>query len=403
MKPSIRGQGRIFKKNGSRFWWVGYSVQGVEHRETTGIDHREGANPKESEKAEKQALRFLKQRTDEAGAARQGLHRFVSPQQRRLTVNELLDALAADYELRGKHSPQFDAHVKRIRDSFGPYRATDVTAEMVDAYIESHLKDGGRKRKGQEKPIGARPASVNRGTQLLAQSFKLAVQRRHLTPGSVPYIRRLSEADNVRQGYFTEPEFRRVVTHLPEYLQDFALFAYITGWRKNGIASLRWEDVDGDVILVRGEDWKNGEAQTVPVEDELIEIMKRRRATRQVKADTGIVLAKWVFHNDGARIGDFRKAWKTACKKAGVAGRLFHDLCRCAARSMDNAGVPRDVARQIMGRKTDAIYSRYRIVNEQDKRVGLNRRGEYMRATAQQENERVVVLPQRSAAAASAG
>jgi hypothetical protein len=38
---------------------------------------------------------------------------------------------------------------------------------------------------------------------------------------------------------------------------------------------------------------------------------------------------------------------------------------------MDRASVPRQTAKQITGHKTDAVYNRYRIVNEQDIREGL--------------------------------
>jgi hypothetical protein len=38
---------------------------------------------------------------------------------------------------------------------------------------------------------------------------------------------------------------------------------------------------------------------------------------------------------------------------------------------MDRARVPRSVAKQIIGHKTDAMYNRYRIVDEQDIREGM--------------------------------
>jgi hypothetical protein len=38
---------------------------------------------------------------------------------------------------------------------------------------------------------------------------------------------------------------------------------------------------------------------------------------------------------------------------------------------MNNAEVPRQVAKQITGHKTDAVYNRYSIVNEQDIRDGM--------------------------------
>jgi len=36
----------------------------------------------------------------------------------------------------------------------------------------------------------------------------------------------------------------------------------------------------------------------------------------------------FVFHRNGARIKSFRRVWIRACKKAGLEGRLVHDLRR---------------------------------------------------------------------------
>jgi len=85
------------------------------------------------------------------------------------------------------------------------------------------------------------PATVNRSTQLLAQAYKLAIQRRRLSNG--PVIRHLSEGGNARQGFFLAAEFRAVLDHMPEYLRDFTRFGYLTGWRKGEIASLRLKGV----------------------------------------------------------------------------------------------------------------------------------------------------------------
>jgi len=38
---------------------------------------------------------------------------------------------------------------------------------------------------------------------------------------------------------------------------------------------------------------------------------------------------------------------------------------------MDWAGIPRQVAKQMIGHKTDAIYNRYQLVNKQDIREGM--------------------------------
>lgn len=68
----------------------------------------------------------------------------------------------------------------------------------------------------------------------------------------------------------------------------------------------------------------------------------------------------------GRPIRDFRRAWRTACKRAGVAGLLKHDLRRSAVRNMEQAGVPRSVAMKLTGHRTEAVYRRYAMVSPAD-------------------------------------
>jgi integrase len=79
----------------------------------------------------------------------------------------------------------------------------------------------------------------------------------------------------------------------------------------------------------------------------------------------------------GARAGqprrDFRKAWATACRQAGVPGRYRHDFRRTAVRNMERRGVPRSVATKITGHKTESVYRRYAIVSDADLREATRR------------------------------
>jgi integrase len=121
------------------------------------------------------------------------------------------------------------------------------------------------------------------------------------------------------------------------------------------------ESPSGAVIRLRAENAKNGEAELIPLEGELAELMGRRREACQVEITGVPMISSLVFHRAKRPIGDFRKAWATACRKAGV-GRLFHDLRRSACRNMVRAGVPQSIAMKVSGHKTDSMFRRYAIV-----------------------------------------
>jgi integrase len=60
-----------------------------------------------------------------------------------------------------------------------------------------------------------------------------------------------------------------------------------------------------------------------------------------------------------------------ACKKAGVKGKIFHDLRRSSVRNMIRPGVPQSVAMPISGHRTISMFLRYGITSEDDKRKAL--------------------------------
>ena len=322
-----------------------------------------------------EAERFKRQRLGELAAEKHGGRPFIGPQQQRVTVNELLDSLERDYQLRDKWNIKVASHMKPLRDYWGTWRAVEVTSDAVAKYIEN--------LRGETYCN----STVNHRTQLLRQAFKIAMRNKVVSVA--PYIPRLSEIGNEREGFFETPDFETVVSHLPAYLQDFARFGFITGWRKGSISKLRWNDVGDGVIYLRAKNSKNRKAESIPLEGQLAEIIERRRAEQVLEAEDGTKrIAEYVFHyRNGLPVGDFRKAWKKACREANVDDRLFHDLRRTASRNMIDAGVPQAVAMKITGHKTDSIFRRYAIVNQDQKREALAKTAQHLAA----QTERKVV------------
>ena len=78
---------------------------------------------------------------------------------------------------------------------------------------------------------------------------------------------------------------------------------------------------------------------------------------------TGQII-RWLSHREGHPIKSFRRGWQSACRNAGLAGRIPHDFRRTAVRNLERAGVPRSTAMELVGHRTEAIYRRYAIADE---------------------------------------
>ena len=118
--------------------------------------------------------------------------------------------------------------------------------------------------------------------------------------------------------------------------------------------------------------------RTVVLEAELAELIDRRWQARLCEKDGNVRVAAVVFHRDGGPVGDFRKAWATACEAAGVPDKLFHDLRRTAARNMVRASVPERVAMTVTGHLTRSMFDCYNIVSEDDLRMAAQKTTMYV-------------------------
>ena len=152
------------------------------------------------------------------------------------------------------------------------------------------------------------------------------------------------------------------------------MFASLSGWRKSEVCGLRWDEVDivGKQIRLRASRSKNREGRLLPLIGPLGEMIRRRHRERN---QDGEIPLPFVFTRvfGGQRtvarivpVGDFRKTWKKACKAAGCAGALIHDLRRTVVRNLIRAGVSERVAMQITGHKTRAVFQRYDITSDRD-------------------------------------
>lgn len=209
---------------------------------------------------------------------------------------------------------------------------------------------------------GASNGEINRELSALKRAFNIALQEEKIT--RKPYIQRLEE-HNVRQGFFEPWEFTAILAKLPDYLRSPLTFAYYTGWRvQSEILPLTWDRVDleaGTVRLYRGTT-KNKDGRIIALPLVLREVLEQQWQEHLTHSPT----CSYVFPKDGERMLTFYKAWRRACKDAGLSGKLSHDFRRTAVRNLVRAGVPERVAMMVTGHKTRDVFDRYNIVSDGD-------------------------------------
>jgi integrase len=109
---------------------------------------------------------------------------------------------------------------------------------------------------------------------------------------------------------------------------------------------------------------KNGEGRMFPLTPRLRAVLEQQRdRTRALERARGQIIP-WLFHRDGVPIKSFRRSWRTACRLAGLPGKIPHDFRRTAVRNLERAGVPRSAAMRMVGHKTESVYRRYAIVDQ---------------------------------------
>jgi integrase len=333
--------GSLYKRG--TVWWIKYYANGCPIRESTGTE-------KETE-----ARRILEEREGRVAIGQPILRRVD-----RIGYEEAAQDIRQHYQTTGSRDLEEAEHRLRHLDGFfvgrriaaiGP---ADITAYVVQ-------------RQGESASNG----TINRELAVLNKMLRLAYENNKLL--RLPVVRKLKEGAP-RQGFFEREQFEAVCRHLRSDLQVAISIAYTFGWRmQSEVLTLERRQVNLDAGTLRLEPGttKNDEARIVYLTPGLKSLLAAQvERVRMLEHRLGRIIPHLFPYlkgrHCGSRIKDFRKAWKTACLKAGCPGMLRHDFRRTAVRNMVNVGVPERVAMTVTGHKTRSIFDRYHIVSPAD-------------------------------------
>ena len=340
--------GMLFRRG--RVWWAKYYVNGRPVRESTGVKGDDDTPPQE-------AKRFLKIKEGRAASGEPVLARVD-----RVRYEEVAADLKKHYEAtRSRDLKEYGRRVQHLADFFTGRRIASIGQPDVDAYIAQRQGDG---------CVGS---TIRRELGTLTKMLRLAYENGKLA--RLPILHKPKEGAP-REGFFEREQYEAVRRHLkPDDLQVAAAIAYMFGWRMQSEVlplQLRQVDLDAGTLRLDPGTTKNGDGRVVYLTPELKALLRAQvERVRTAERKAGRIIPHLFPYRSGPRrLGqrrrDFRKAWKAACKAAGVPGMHRHDFRRTAVRNMVNAGVPERVAMKVTGHKTRAVFDRYHIVSPAD-------------------------------------
>jgi integrase len=265
-------------------------------------------------------------------------------------------------------------------------RSRGWKVDQIEAALEDFVLD--------QQNRGLADSTINRSMSALRRMFRLGLKKRMLT--LIPAFPMLNEPD-AREGFFDEDHYRRLSDELPEHLRLPLALGFYTGMRLGEVLAVEWDQVNliDSTIRLRGAQTKSGKPRVIPIIPQLRALVEKQHARRQ--AECPYVCFRLDRKGHAARINGFRKAWYSACIRAGLSemiavtdgagkpvfakprgprskpkmkmtykGAIFHDLRRSAVRNLIRSGVPRSIAMDISGHRTENVFERYNIGSEAD-------------------------------------
>jgi integrase len=263
----------------------------------------------------KQIIADLAQGRSHAAAAK--------AQRGELTVNELVAAYLAATPMRPKSLHTFQGfHDRHISPAIGKLKVAAVTPDRL--------------RKLHASVSKATPTTANRCISLLKAAFNWHMDANEWA-GENPARRVKKTPEESRQRYLLPAELARFfaaleVTEQPA--RDFFALALLTGARKSNVLAMRWTDVNLDdaVWRIPAADAKAGEAITVPLVPEALQVLKARASA-----------SPWVFPAE-SKTGHYeepKRAWGTLCRRAELNDLRIHDLRRTMAHGWSGPALQR--------------------------------------------------------------
>ena len=190
---------------------------------------------------------------------------------------------------------------------------------------------------------------VNIEIATLRHFFNWCIKRGIIDKNPCAGIPKLNELSRLKT--LSDEDINKLIAGATNKLtRDIISFLIYTGCRKGEALNLKWDDVDlkNGVIAIKGTKTKYD--RYIPVAKPLESILKGIDHTQDFY---------YVFSKNGAKIGDFKRSFHTACRNAGLKDLRIHDLRHVFASKMVMNGTSLYITGELLGHRTPQMTKKY--------------------------------------------
>lgn len=162
--------------------------------------------------------------------------------------------------------------------------------------------------------------------------------------------------------------------------RDYVYLSLYTGARKANVLAMRWEEINFITQEWRIPKTKNGEALTLPLIEEAIDILKKRKKEIE-KSDLQAFQKIWVFPSQTSKSGHLEeptKAWKRILEKANIKDLRIHDIRRTLGSYQVMTGASLPIIGKSLGHKSGQATQIYSRMNLDPVRQSVGKAIEFM-------------------------
>jgi len=268
------------------------------------------------------------------------------------TFKEMMDKYEIEHLTQKASARQYKGYIKNLRSFFNETPVSQITPIMINEF----------KLKRRNDEVGT--ASINRELAVLKNSFNKALREWGWVKDNPVTRIPMEKEPPGRVRYLTDEEFEKLLKACPEWLRPIVLTARHTGLRKGNILSMKWHQVDLSRRVITIERTKNGERLGIPINETLLELLKRLSKVRYIGSEHVFYHppakkknAKGTFN--GRRYYEVKASFQNALKEAGIEDFRFHDLRHCFASALVQRGVDLYGVQRLLGHKSHEMTQRY--------------------------------------------